>query len=40
VTGFGLLFTPAFYTFIRRLGRKECGEVLSDVSAYSTSRVD
>jgi multidrug efflux pump subunit AcrB len=23
VTGFGLLFTPAFYTFIRRLGRKE-----------------
>ena len=23
VTGFGLLFTPAFYTFIRTLGRKE-----------------
>jgi hydrophobe/amphiphile efflux-1 (HAE1) family protein len=23
VTAFGLLFTPAFYTFIRRLGRKE-----------------
>ncbi len=23
VTCFGLLFTPAFYTFIRRLGRKE-----------------
>jgi hydrophobe/amphiphile efflux-1 (HAE1) family protein len=23
VTGFGLLFTPAFYTFIRKLGRKE-----------------
>jgi Cu/Ag efflux pump CusA len=36
VTGFGLLFTPAFYTFIRRLGRKEYGEV----STYSTSRVD
>ena len=25
VTGFGLLFTPAFYTFIRNLGRKEHG---------------
>jgi multidrug efflux pump len=23
VTCFGLLFTPAFYTFIRNLGRKE-----------------
>ena len=23
VTGFGLLFTPAFYTFIRKLGREE-----------------
>jgi hydrophobe/amphiphile efflux-1 (HAE1) family protein len=23
VTGFGLLFTPAFYTFIRKLGQKE-----------------
>jgi multidrug efflux pump subunit AcrB len=23
VTGFGLLFTPAFYVFIRRFGRKE-----------------
>jgi hypothetical protein len=22
VTGFGLLFTPAFYTFVRKLGRK------------------
>jgi hypothetical protein len=22
VTGFGLLFTPAFYTFVRRIGRK------------------
>jgi hypothetical protein len=25
VTCFGLLFTPAFYTFIRRLGREEHG---------------
>jgi hydrophobe/amphiphile efflux-1 (HAE1) family protein len=40
VTGFGLLFTPAFYTFVRRLGRREYGEVLSDISTYSTSRVD
>jgi hypothetical protein len=23
VTCFGLLFTPAFFTFIRKLGRKE-----------------
>ena len=23
VTGFGLLFTPAFYTFVRKIGRKE-----------------
>ena len=22
VTGFGLLFTPAFYTFVRRIGRR------------------
>jgi hypothetical protein len=22
VTGFGLLFTPAFYTVVRKLGRK------------------
>jgi len=26
VTGFGLLFTPAFYTFVRRIGRKEHAE--------------
>jgi hypothetical protein len=25
VTCFGLLFTPAFYTFIRKLGRKQHG---------------
>ena len=36
VTCFGLLFTPAFYTFIRRLGRKEqtwcaaCDEINAD----------
>jgi multidrug efflux pump subunit AcrB len=35
VTCFGLLFTPAFYTVVRRFGRKE--KVLSDVSAQSTS---
>src|SRR6516225_1858240 len=29
VTCFGLLFTPAFYTFIRKLGRKEHGGGLS-----------
>ena len=29
VTCFGLVFTPAFYTFIRRLGRKEHGGDLS-----------
>jgi hypothetical protein len=23
VTFFGLLFTPAFYTFVRKLGRKQ-----------------
>jgi hypothetical protein len=23
VTGFGLLFTPAFFVFIRRFGRKD-----------------
>jgi hypothetical protein len=40
VTCFGLLFTPAFYTFIRKLGRKERGGGLSDISAYSTPRDD
>src|SRR6201997_1303289 len=38
VTCFGLLFTPAFYTFIRKSGRTERGAGLSDVSTYSTSR--
>jgi hypothetical protein len=40
VTCFGLLFTPAFYTFIRKLGRKEHGGGLPKVSAYPTSRDD
>src|SRR5271155_3662008 len=38
VTCFGLLFTPAFYTFIRKLGRKQDGGGGSDVSALSISR--
>src|SRR5262249_46819402 len=37
VTCFGLLFTPAFYTFIRKLGRKAHGEGLPEVSTYATS---
>ena len=42
VTGFGLLFTPAFYTCIRKLGRQEhAGGGFSDISpAYSASRDD
>jgi multidrug efflux pump subunit AcrB len=40
VTCFGLLFTPAFYTFIGKLGRKEHAGALSNVGAYSTSRDD
>jgi hypothetical protein len=38
VTCFGLLFTPAFYTFIRKLGRKQDGGGRSDLSALSISR--
>jgi ABC-type transport system involved in cytochrome bd biosynthesis fused ATPase/permease subunit len=34
VTWFGLLFTPAFYTFVRKLGRKDH----EAASGYSTSR--
>jgi len=37
VTCFGLLFTPAFYTFIRKLGRREYAGGVSD-GAHSTSR--
>ena len=41
VTCFGLLFTPAFYTFIRKLGRKEhTGGGFPDLSPYSASRDD
>jgi hypothetical protein len=40
VTCFGLLFTPAFYTFIRKLGRKQDGGGRSDLSALSISRDD
>jgi len=41
VTCFGLLFTPAFYTFIRNLGRKEHGGgVVSEIiSAHSDGAV-
>ena len=34
VTGFGLLFTPAFYTFVRRLGRRG-GEHASESEQYT-----
>jgi hypothetical protein len=37
VTCFGLIFTPAFYTFIGGLGRKEHKR---DVPNHSTSRED
>ena len=37
VTCFGLLFTPAFYTFIRKLGRRQYAGGVSDVGAHSTS---
>ena len=40
VTCFGLLFTPAFYTFIRKLGRKEHAGGGSDVSTYPIPRGD
>jgi hydrophobe/amphiphile efflux-1 (HAE1) family protein len=38
VTCFGLLFTPTFYTIVRRFGGKENGGGLSGVGAHSTSR--
>jgi hypothetical protein len=34
VTGFGLLFTPAFYTFVRSLGRRG-GERNSEFGQYT-----
>jgi hydrophobe/amphiphile efflux-1 (HAE1) family protein len=40
VTCFGLLFTPAFYTFIRKLGRREDAGGVSDAGAHSSSRDD
>jgi Cu/Ag efflux pump CusA len=38
VTCFGLLFTPAFYTFIRKLGGTDVTGDVSNVGAHSTSR--
>jgi hypothetical protein len=38
VTCFGLIFTPAFYTFIRRLGRKEHKEGLSEANVDAEDR--
>jgi hypothetical protein len=41
VTCFGLLFTPAFFTIIRKLGRKEhTGGSFPELSPYSASRDD
>jgi hydrophobe/amphiphile efflux-1 (HAE1) family protein len=37
VTCFGLIFTPAFYTFVRKFGRKERGGDISGVGAHSNS---
>ena len=40
VTCFGLIFTPAFYTFIGGLGRKEHKRGVPNRGAHSKSRVD
>ena len=40
VTGFGLLFTPAFYTFIRDVGRKAQGDKPIAPPARTLTRVD
>src|SRR6202011_5210397 len=40
VTCFGLMFTPAFHTFIRKLGRSEHAGGASDIDANSSSRDD
>ena len=37
VTCFGLLFTPAFYTFIRRLGHQDRSDRVSKVGAHPVS---
>jgi hydrophobe/amphiphile efflux-1 (HAE1) family protein len=36
VTCFGLLFTPAFYTIVRKLGRKEHGRDFPDIGVHAT----
>ena len=40
VTCFGLVFTPAFYTFIRKLGRKQHGGGHPEVGAHALTRDD
>jgi hydrophobe/amphiphile efflux-1 (HAE1) family protein len=40
VTCFGLVFTPAFYTFVRKLGRTQHGAGRSDLNPASTSSED
>jgi multidrug efflux pump len=40
VTLFGLVFTPAFYTFIRKLGRKQHRGGVCDVGAYAAFQDD
>jgi hypothetical protein len=40
VTGFGLIFTPAFYSFIGGLGRKEHKRGVPNRGARSASRED
>src|SRR5262250_1552915 len=39
VTGFGLLFTPAFYTFIRNFGRNRKERELSEAALKATATV-
>jgi hypothetical protein len=38
VTGFGLIFTPAFYTFVLRLGREKHKGRLSEVGVHDEDR--
>ena len=37
VTCFGLLFTPAFYTVIRRLGQRDRSDRVSNVGTHPVS---
>ena len=37
VTCFGLLFTPAFYTVVRRFGHKQAGGDVAEVAAHPVS---